>query len=859
MKSVVCSLACAIVAAPFAQGAAVAAEPWSGPAFLDKFDEITVWIPQAAKVGDVAGRIRVRVAGKEAAVKEVVGAQKAGTGRDPNKVVVVGTIQAALGGTEWDPTGATGGMFHSSDNVFELVVKLRAGHYEYKVARGGSWDENYGAGFADHGANIPIDVPSERIVRFVVDFEHRTIRDSINNPAEVAAPDSLPVLINVPASAQEAAYESFHVILADPLKPQDVAETMTVQVGDDPVRPVFAREVLSNPIFDYRGTDLGSRWSAACTTFKVWSPVSKRADLLLFGSAKSPTARTIAMKRSPACVWYATVRGDLHGAYYQYSFESRGGERIAADINGYAASPDAKRSIVVDLSRTNPPGWPGKRPFAGRKATDAVVYEVHVRDYTIDPQSGVKPEWRGKYLGMVEKGSRIPGTAFPTGLDYLKGLGVTHVQILPMQDFNPAHSEMYGWGYETTLFNVPEEQYAVRREDPLAAIREAKSMFIGFHRAGLGAIMDVVYNHTVPSEGDQSAFWQTVPYYYFRTNDRGDVLNESGVGNAMNDDHPMVRKFVRDSLVYWAREYRVDGFRFDLLGMFTPETVRDLAKAIRAVNPDAVITGEPWTGGGPTRFGKGAQRGTPVAVFNDNFRGTVRGELDGPAPGFAMGGPVNRRSLENAVTGAIDDFADAPAESLNYVSAHDNMTFRDKVALSMPDADAGTRESAVRLAYAAVLLSQGIPFLEGGVEIGRTKRMSNNSYNGGDALNRYDWSRAPEYAEMHDYLRGLIALRRAHPAFRLWSKTQVKTALTFLPVETTPPGTVAFRLDGSKVGDPWKEILVVLHGSRQRDDIELPSGQWSVALGGSGAGSGQPGSVQGKLKLEPLTAYVLQR
>lgn len=858
MNSVIFVVGFVLLAVPFACAAPSDGGVWTGPAFLDKFDEVTVWVPEAATTDQMSGRIRVRVAGKDVAVNAVKGAQKAGTGRDPNVVVIAGTVQGAFGGADWDPAGATGRMFRSSDNVFELVAKLRAGHYEYKVARGGSWDENYGAGFADHGANIRLDVPTDRIVRFVVDFEHRTIKDSVNN-ADVAAPNALPVQIDSGPSLKDVAFQSFKVVLAQPLKPLDAAEAMTVQVDDGPERPVFAREVLSDPAFNYDGTDLGSRWSAAQTTFKVWSPVSKRADLLLFDSAGSPVSKTVAMERAPSGVWYATVQGDLHGTFYQYRFESRGVVRIAADINGYAASPDATRSMVVDLSRTNPKGWPGKRPFAGREPTDAVIYELHVRDYTIDAESGVRPEWRGKYLGLVESGTRIPGTNYTTGLDYLKSLGVTHVQILPMQDFNPAHSDMYGWGYETTLFNVPEEQYAVDRSDPLAPIREAKRMFLDFHRAGLGAVMDVVYNHTVPSEGEQSAFWQTVPYYYFRTNDRGDVLNESGVGNAMNDDHPMVRKFVRDSLAYWAREYRVDGFRFDLLGMFTPETVRDLAQAIRAENPDAVITGEPWTGGGPTRFPKGAQRGLAVAVFNDNVRGAIRGELDGPGPGFAMGGETDRRSLEIAVTGSIDDFADSPTESLNYVSAHDNMTFRDKVALSMPDANEETKASAVRLAYATVLLSQGIPFLEGGVEIGRTKGMSNNSYNGGDGVNRYDWQHAAEFTALRDYVSGLIAVRRAHPAFRLSTKAQVKDVLTFVPAERTPARTIAFRLDGLKAGDSWKEILVVLHGSRQRDEMDLPKGKWNVAVDARRAGGRAIGTAEGKLSLDPLSAMVLFR
>jgi len=216
--------------------------------------------------------------------------------------------------------------------------------------------------------------------------------------------------------------------------------------------------------------------------------------------------------------------------------------------------------MVVDLSQSNPPGWPAPRPFKGRKPTDAVLYEIHVRDLTSHPNSGVPTELRGRYLGIVEKGMLVPGTDFATGFDYLKDLGVTHVQLMPMQNFNPAHSGGYNWGYETTLFNVPEEQYAVQRDIPLSTLRETKRLFMDLQRAGMSVVMDVVYNHTVPSEGEWSAFWQTVPYYYFRNNDRGDNLNESGVGNAVHDERPMVRKYIRESLVFWLKEYRVDGF-----------------------------------------------------------------------------------------------------------------------------------------------------------------------------------------------------------------------------------------------------------------------------------------------------------
>ncbi|MFN7211278.1 MAG: alpha-amylase family glycosyl hydrolase, partial [Aggregatilineales bacterium] len=260
-----------------------------------------------------------------------------------------------------------------------------------------------------------------------------------------------------------------------------------------------------------------------------------------------------------------------------------------------------------------------------------------MRDLTADAASGVPEALRGKYLGFARTGTRSPSGA-KTGLDYLRDLGVTDLHLLPIQNFNPKNSGVYNWGYETNLFNVPEEQYSTNPNDPIKTILETKTMFQAIRNAGMRVVMDVVYNHTVPAKGEESAFWETVPYYYFRTNDAGQVLNESGVGNAMHDDRPMVRKYIRDSVLYWVKEYGVDGYRFDLIGMFTKSTVQNLTQALRQVRSDIVLYGEPWTGGGPTRFGKGSQRGTGFAVFNDNIRNAMRGDLDGTRAGFVMGG-----------------------------------------------------------------------------------------------------------------------------------------------------------------------------------------------------------------------------
>ncbi|BDI31648.1 pullulanase [Capsulimonas corticalis] len=644
--------------------------------------------------------------------------------------------------------------------------------------------------------------------------------------------------------------------LSRPIKPEELAQTMSVQYGDTAARPIFARDVLSEPAYCYTKEDLGAAYTPAKTTFKVWSPVASSADVLIFQSATGDMARRIPMQRGAAGVWSAAASGNMDGAFYQYRFRSYGAQRATPDIYGHAASPDLSRSMVVDLARTDPPGWRGSAGPRLRQPTDAVVYEMHIRDFTIDPASGVPPKLRGTYLGVVAPGTHLADGSAPTGLAYLKALGVTHVHLLPFQSINPTHAGGYNWGYETDLFNVPEPRYAARPSDPVGVIRDVKMMVQGLHHAKIGVVMDVVYNHTVPASGDSSPYWATVPYYYFRTNFQGDLLNESGVGNAVDDDHPMVRKFVIDSLRYWLREYKVDGFRFDLLGMFSPETVRAISTRLHQARPDILLYGEPWTGGGPTRFGKGAQRGTGVAVFNDNFRNTLRGDLNGDQAGFALGGGASFDALRTAIEGS-PDFADAPTESMNYVSIHDDMTYLDKVLKTLPGASAETQQRALKLAGAMTLLSQGAPILEGGAEMGRTKSGVANSYNRGDEINQFDWARGRQFAGVSNYYAGLIALRRAHPIFRCATQNDVHRTLAFLPESAVPAQTIAFTLDGAPNGDHWRSALVIFHGSAAAAAITLPAGPWRLAVNSDHADleGEQPSSKT--LPLAPLSAYVL--
>ena len=822
------------------------------PAFLDAANQVTVYLDQPATAESLADRVSVTCGGETIAVTH---AEAVLSAADTHKgeVVLAGTFQAALGSAVWQTDAAETRMSEYAPGVFQFKATLPKGSYEYKVVRGGSWAENYGAGFKPGGDNLKLVVPADATpVLFQVDFNKKTVQTSLETLG-LSAFSGKPLASSAAPAA--AASHVLRLTLARRLTPADIVRPLSLKLGDGTTRPIYSRDVLSGPEYYYGGSDLGPTYSHAQTTFKVWSPVSPSADLLLYPDASSTTAKRVALKPGPNGVWAATVPGDLNGTFYQYRFTSYGVQHTAPDIYGRAASEDLSRSEVVDLARTNPANWNTVPAPKLAAPTDAVVYELHTRDFTVDPSSGVPDAQRGKYLGIVTPGTRVPNTQQPTGLDYLKQLGVTHIHVLPFQSIAPSPTPGYNWGYETDLFNVPEPRYGTNPSDSPSVIKDVKTMVTGLHQAHLGLVMDVVYNHSVPAGGDASPFDATVPYYYFRTDPQGSLINESGVGNAVDDDHPMVRKFICDSLAYWETQYHVDGFRFDLLAMFTPQTVTAISQTLHKLRPDILLYGEPWTGGGPTRFGKGSQKGLGVGVFNDNIRTVIRGDLNGKLPGFALGGGADTAKLEAVISGS-PDFAQAPTEAMNYVSIHDDETLFDKITQTLPNADALDKQ-ALKLSGAMVLFSQGVPILEGGAEMGRTKNGNSNSYNLGDPVNHFDWSRGAKFADVSAYYAGLVAVRRAHPAFRCSTEALVRQTLTFLPVGSLPAKTSAFTLSGGPTGDTWHKTLVIFHGSTDAAAMPLPPGVWHLTVSGDKAGTTGPAVSGPTLSLAPLSAYVL--
>ncbi len=675
-------------------------------------------------------------------------------------------------------------------------------------------------------------------------------------PAQLGSPprlrvDGRPIDIRsaLPHGLSIAGTRDYTFNLASSLTPDEIARPMVLEIpGYEPVR-VEARNALEDPAFNALDARLGYEYASDATTFRTWSPTATGVDLLLFDSATADEPRAVVpMRRDERFVWQAEVDGDLDGTYYLYRFDNYGEPRTVPDIHGYAATKDSARSLVLDLRKTDPDGFRDHQPPTLAQPTDEVIYEIHVRDLSVaDPSTPA--EHRGKYLGLTHL-NPADARRVSTGLSHLKDLGVTAVHLLPIQDFSASMDE-YNWGYWTALFNVPEAQYSTRPDDPAATIRELKQAIQTLHDHGLRVILDVVYNHT-SSSFEHSPFDQAVPWYYFRTTPDGRLRNESGTGNAFADERPMARKYIVDSLLYWVDEYKVDGFRFDLVGMHHPQTVREITQALRAARPDLTLYGEPWTGGGPIHFPKGAQRGTTMAVFNDHLRNAVRGDLDGASTGFATGPGGDRAAVQRGVAGAIDDFTDDPTETINYVSAHDNRTFWDKIEYTHADLDDPTKRAMQKLAHGIVLTSQGIPFIHGGAGFARTKGGHHNSYNAGDAVNAFDWPRKARYLDVHDYLTGLIALRKDHPAFRMATADAVRANLRFLD----SPGVLAFALNGKAVGDAWDTILVAYNGEPTAQRLDLPAGRWAIVVNAERAGTRPLDTTSGAYTLPPYSMIV---
>jgi pullulanase len=588
--------------------------------------------------------------------------------------------------------------------------------------------------------------------------------------------------------------------------------------------------------------------------FKLWSPAAEAVRMMLYekGTGGDPL-NIIALKAAQSGIWETKLNPDAKGKYYTVQVKIAGRWLDETpDPYAKAVGLNGQRGMVLDLADTNPPGWEADRRPPLAAPTDIVLYELHVRDLSAHPQSGIRH--RGKFLGLVEAGTRS-AEGLPTGLDHLKALGVTHVHLLPAFDFRsideglPFSPERYNWGYDPENYNVPEGSYATDATDGAVRIREFKQMVQALHAAGLRVVMDVVYNHTGATE--ESVFNRCAPGYYYRQTAEGKWSNASGCGNETASERPMMRQFMLESLAHWVREYHIDGFRFDLMGIHDIETMNQISATLHAIEPSIFLYGEGWTAGGsPLPDAQRAiKHNTPrldrVAAFSDDFRDALKGSVfERSDRGFVSGKPGTEESIKFGIVAATRHpqldyervnyskapWAKAPQQTINYAECHDNHTLWDRLAISRPDAPEAERVKMQQLALSMVLTAQGVPFLHAGMEFLRSKQMEENSYQSPDAINQLDWGRKKQHAGTEELVRQLIRMRREHPAFRMATEAEIQQNLRFLEVKGE--NLVAFALNGQAVGDRWKTIIVVHNGNADTRGIALPSGKWRVALEG---------------------------
>ncbi|MNC05901.1 Pullulanase [compost metagenome] len=608
---------------------------------------------------------------------------------------------------------------------------------------------------------------------------------------------------------------------------------------------VFSEEF--DEAYAYGGDELGLRYSPEGSEFVLWAPTASEALVMLYEAWDSAEGTGYSMTREERGVWRLALPGDLAGKLYTYKVRIGSQWNEAADPYARAVSINGDRGAVLDLALTNPERWTEDKPTFDHPL-DAVIYEVHIRDLTIHPLSGV--QHKGTYAGACETGTVGPDGS-PTGLDHIAGLGVTHVQLLPVYDYatesvdERSPLDRYNWGYDPKNYNVPEGSYSLEPYDPATRIRELKTLIQTYHDHGLRVIMDVVYNHVY--DGYRANLAKLVPGYYMRHKADGSLSNGSGCGNDTASERRMMRKLIVDSVLYWAREYRMDGFRFDLMGLLDLETMNEVRTRLHGLDPSFVLLGEGWimpTELAPERRADQANAaGLPgIGQFNDNLRDALKGSTFAEkAPGFAGGQHGFEHDVRRGIAGAVayneqtKGFALEPVQSVAYVEAHDNHTLWDKLALTNGHEDENRRKRRQLLASAVVMTSQGMAFLHAGQEFFRTKGGDHNSYKAPDSVNWMDWSRCAQEQEAVYYMRQLIRLRKAHPAFRLRTAEEIRASLVF---EQSVDGCIAYTLRNHANHDPCRDLFVVHNANTHPVTVDIPlPGVWSVLFGLGNHGS----------------------
>lgn len=617
------------------------------------------------------------------------------------------------------------------------------------------------------------------------------------------------------------------------------------------------------------------------THFRIWSPMAEQAQVLLYETDRNtPAIDTLTMQRAESGTWVAFVDHPLYGKFYTFRIYYDG--RWLDETPGVwakAVGANGHRAAIIDFEKTNPDGWELDHGPELKHITDAVIYEMHHRDMSMHPSSGIVH--KGKFLALTEPNTTTEAGS-STGLEHLKELGVTHLHILPSYDYNSVdetnlQNNQYNWGYDPYNYNVPEGSYSTDPSNPSARIKEMKQMIKSLHDAGIGVVMDVVYNHT--ANNDDSNFSLTAPGYYYRHRPDGSYSDASACGNETASERTQMRDFIINSVKYWAKEYHIDGFRFDLMAIHDTETMNQVTKALKEINPQIFVYGEGWTAGDSPlpveqRALKENVSKTPdVAVFSDDIRDAIKGHYSTASDrGFASGKPGLEETVKIGIVASTAHpqvdyskgnnsrfaYAAAPTQIINYVSCHDDLCLTDKLAASMPGSSEQQRLAVAKLAQTIVFTSQGTPFITAGEEVFRTKHGVHNSYKSPDSINAIDWSNKEKYRDQFDYYKNLIQLRRDHPAFRMTTADEIARNIVF--DATGQSNLISYSIKNNAGGDKWKEIKLVFNGSDTASEVKIPKGNWIVvARDGKISANGLGKSSGGKMIVAPTSALILAR
>ncbi len=639
-----------------------------------------------------------------------------------------------------------------------------------------------------------------------------------------------------------------------------------------------------DPFPVYNGGDLGVTYSPSQTKFRIWAPTAEEVVLRLYENGHTGDAIEVhGLKKDKDGTWLIVLKGDKKNLYY--TFQALIGENWKNEVpdpQAKSVGVNGNRGMIVDFSETNPEGWEtGKRPPLGCFG-EIVIWEIHVRDFSIHPSSGSK--FPGKFLAFTERGTKSPGGK-ATMVDHLVELGITHIHLLPVYDFYTVDETrldepQFNWGYDPKNYNAVEGSYSTDPFDGRVRIKEFKQMVQALHNAGIRVIMDVVYNHMYSAE--RSSFEQLVPGYFFRMNQDGTFSDGSACGNETASEKPMMRKFMIESLKHWVTEYRIDGFRFDLMGLHDIETMNIIRKELDKIDPTLVLYGEGWTASDTPlpqeqrAVKHNAKKLNGIAVFSDDIRDAIRGHwYDEKDQGFMVGRVGVKESIKFGVVAAtkhpdIDykavnysdaPYAKSPLYTITYVTCHDNPVLWDKTVFTCNPCSKQEKLDIQKLANGIVLTSQGIAFLHAGEEIVRTKFGEHNSYNLPDSINQLVWTNKEEYYDVFKFYRDMVLMRRNHPAFRMPTTDMVQKHLSFIEVDH--PLVVGFTIGNNANGDKWKHIVVFYNSDPNGVEVKLPDGEWRVVatkyqVNEKGVTTpGYKGTFEGKINVPSRSVIVL--